>query len=119
MVVIMAEEFNDLEDMDLSTDFMTLLDDEGQEHMFEVLDAIETETGRYLAMIPHFEDAEEMLENDTELVIMKVLTDDEGEYLEALEDEMEFNAISAVFTERLGEDYDIQYPDEETEDEDL
>ncbi len=101
------------EEMDLSTDFMTLVDDDGNEHMFEVLDAIETETGRYLALVPHYEDAQAALENDTELVIMKVLTDDEGEYLETIEEEAEFNAVSAIFTERLEEDYDILYPEDE------
>lgn len=106
----MAEDMND--DVDISTDFMTLVDDEGQEHMFEVLDAIETETGRYLAMIPHFEQAQDMLESDTELVIMKVLSDEEGEYLEAIDNEPEFNTISAIFTDRLDEEYDIEYEDD-------
>jgi len=101
------------EEMDLSTDFMTLVDDDGNEHMFEVLDAIETETGRYLALVPHYEDAQTALENDTELVIMKVFTDDEGEYLETIEDVAEFNAVSSIFTERLDEDYDIVYPEDE------
>ncbi len=33
-------------------DIVTLSDDDGKEYTFEVLDAIETETGRYLAMLP-------------------------------------------------------------------
>lgn len=105
------------EDMDESSDFMTLVDEDGVEHLFEVLDAIETESGRYLAMVPHFEDPAQMLENDTELVIMKVFADEEGEYLEIIEDEGEFNAVSAIFTERLGEDYDILYPDDDADEE--
>ena len=108
---------NDRDEMDISSDFMTLVDDEGNEHMFEVLDAIETDDGRYLAMIPHYEDPNEQLESDDELVIMKVFTDEEGEYLEAIEEEAEFDAVSAIFTERLGEDYDILYPDDEDEEE--
>ncbi len=106
----MADERDEL---DASTDFMTLVDDEGNEHMFDVLDAVETDDARYLAMVPRYEDPQEQLESDDELVIMKVLTDEEGEYLEAIEDEAEFNHISAIFTERLQEDYDILYPDEE------
>lgn len=105
------------EDLDLSSDFMTLLDDEGNEHMFEVLDAIETDSGRYLAMVPHFDNPAEQLENDNELVIMKVLTDEEGEYLEMIESEEEFNSVSVIFTERLGEEYDIEYPDDAEEEE--
>lgn len=100
-------------DGDLSTDFMTLVDEDGEEHIFEVLDAAETETGRYLAMVPHFEEPSEMLEHDAELVIMKAFSDEEGEFLEVIEDEGEFNAVSAIFTERLGDEYDILYPDDE------
>lgn len=110
VVVSMAGE---QENLDFSADLMTLVDDEGNEHAFEVLDAIETDNGRYLALVPYFEDAQESLENDTELVIMKVLTDDEGEYLEMIEDEEEFNAVSDIFTERLDADYDILYPEDE------
>lgn len=106
------------DEMDISSDFMTLVDDEGNEHMFDVLDAIETDDGRYLAMIPRYEDPQQQLESDDELVIMKVFTDEEGEYLEAIEEEAEFNAVSAIFTERLQEDYDILYPEEEQATED-
>ena len=37
-------------------DIVTLTDDEGKEYTFEVLDAIETDMGRYLALLPTFED---------------------------------------------------------------
>lgn len=109
---------DDLDAMDLSSEFMTLVDEEGQEHTFEVLDAIETELGRYLAMVPHFEGPAQMLENDTELVLMKVLNDDEGEYLEAIDDEAEFNTVSGIFTDRLGDEFDIQDDDDDGDDED-
>ena len=49
----MADERDEL---DASTDFMTLVDDEGNEHMFDVLDAVETDDARYLAMVPRYED---------------------------------------------------------------
>lgn len=103
------------DEMDVSSDFMTLVDEEGNEHMFDVLDAIETDDGRYLALLPYYEEPQQQLENDDELVIMKVFTDEEGEYLEAIEEEAEFNAVSAIFTERLGEEYDILYPEEDEE----
>lgn len=106
------------DEMDISSDFMTLVDEDGNEHMFDVLDAIETDEGRYLALLPYYEDPQQQLESDDELVIMKVFTDEEGEYLEAIEEEAEFNAVSAIFTERLGEEYDILYPDEDEEPED-
>ena len=96
------------DEMDFSPDLMTLVDEDGKEHMFEVLDAIETDDGRYLAMVLHYDEVEELLESDAELVIMKVLCDDEGEYLEAIDNEKEFSSISAIFTERLEDEFDIE-----------
>ncbi|MFQ9871552.1 MAG: DUF1292 domain-containing protein [Oscillospiraceae bacterium] len=60
-----------------------------------------------MALIPVFDDAEELLEDDGELVILKVVQEDEEEFLEAIEDEEEFNRVSAIFMERLQDDYDI------------
>ncbi len=41
---------------DYNPDIITLADDEGKEYSFEVLDAIETDDGRYLALLPTFSD---------------------------------------------------------------
>ena len=40
----MSEEFG--------TNIVSVLDDEGNEHQFELLDAIETDDGRYVALLP-------------------------------------------------------------------
>ena len=47
-------------------------DDNGKEYSFEVLDAIETDDGRYLAMIPYFSDPKAKLDDSGELVVLKV-----------------------------------------------
>ena len=95
------------EEMEFGPDLMTLLDEEGNEHEFEVADTLEDNDERYMALIPVFDDAEELLEDDGELVILKVVQEDEEEFLEAIEDEEEFNGVSAIFMERLQDDYDI------------
>lgn len=95
------------EEMEFGPDLMTLLDEEGNEHEFEVADTLEDNDERYMALIPVFDDAEELLEDDGELVILKVVQEDEEEFLEAIEDEEEFNHVSAIFMERLQDDYDI------------
>ncbi len=95
------------EEMEFGPDLMTLLDEEGNEHEFEVADTLEDNDERYMALIPVFDDAEELLEDDGELVILKVVQEDEEEFLEAIEDEEEFNRVSAIFMERLQDDYDI------------
>ena len=39
-------------------DLVTVMDDEGNEHQFELLDAIETDGGRYVALLRQQKDAE-------------------------------------------------------------
>ncbi len=85
-------------------DIITLADDEGKEYSFEVLDAIETDDGRYLALLPTFEDPKKMLEESGELVIVKVGEENGEEYFYEIEDDDEYETIADAFVDRL-EDY--------------
>ena len=49
-------------EQEYNPDLITVQDDEGNEHIFEELDRIETDQGRYVAMLPTFDSEEEMLE---------------------------------------------------------
>ena len=89
-------------------DIVTLTDDDGKEYSFEILDAIETDTGRYLAMLPYYATAQEKLEDSGELVLVKVFLDDDGEeYFEDIADDDEYETIADFFIQRLSEEYDI------------
>ena len=64
-------------------DFVTLIDEDGNEVEFEHIDTVEYEGVTYLAFIP----AELSVEEDAEVVIMQVVTDENGEeLLEGVED---------------------------------
>lgn len=89
---------------DYNPDLVSLTDDNGNEYNFEVLDAIETDTGRYLAMLPTYDDPQKMLEDSGELVIVKVGEEDGEEYYYEIEDDDEYEMIAEAFVERL-EDY--------------
>ena len=65
-------------DQEYNPNLITVQDDDGVEHIFEELDRIETDEGRYVAMLPTYDSEEEMLESDSELIILKVF-DDNGE----------------------------------------
>lgn len=95
---------------DFGVDILTLLDEDGLEHSFEVADALDLGGNRYMALVPVMEDADDVMDYDGELVILKVVDDEkDGEgYLEAIEDEAEFNQVATIFMERLEEDYDFQ-----------
>lgn len=93
---------------DYNPDIVTLSDDEGKEYTFEVLDAIETESGRYLAMLPIYDDPAQMLEDSGELVIVKVEEEDGEEYYSEIEDDDEYETIADLFIERLEDFFEIE-----------
>lgn len=98
------------EELECGPDILTLEDEDGVEHEFEVLDTYEDDGGRYLAVVP-VEEPDELAEDDGELVILKVEQDEGEEFLAAIEDEAEFDKISAIFMERLEEYYDFTEED--------
>ncbi len=90
----MAEEYN--------PDIVSVVDDDGVEHTFEELDRIETDSARYVALLPVYDDAEDILDDDGEILILKVEEDVRGEtYLCPIEDEKEFDEVYEIFEERL------------------
>jgi uncharacterized protein YrzB (UPF0473 family) len=87
---------------------VSVVDEEGVEHTFEELDRIETDDGRYIALLPIYNEAEEILDGDGELIILSVVEDEDGEtYLEPIEDEALFNEIGAIFEERLADYFEF------------
>ena len=91
---------------------VTVLDDEGNEHQFELLDAIETDDGRYVALLPIYTEAEAALDDDGELVILEVVNEDGEDLLMPIEDDEVFEDIAAAFEERLSEYYEINEVEE-------
>lgn len=92
----MSEEFN--------PDLVSVVDEDGVEHVFEELDRIETDSAKYVALLPYYEDETSILDDDGELIILKVEEDVSGEtFLCPIEDEKEFNEIGQIFEERLSE----------------
>ena len=63
-------------DNEFGNDILTLEDDDGVEHTFEVLDAIDNGENRYMALSPVYDDPQQTLEDSGELVILKVITVD-------------------------------------------
>ena len=85
---------------------LTLEDEDGKEDTFEVIDATEVNGTRYLAVIPYQEDPES-LQEDAELILMRIGNDDEGEYMDIVDDDEELITVGKVFEERLRAMYDI------------
>ena len=99
-------------DNEFNPDIVSVVDEEGKEHIFEELDRIETDDGKYVALLPMYDDPQEYIDDSGELIILKVEEDKDGEtYLCPIEDEEEFNEVGMAFEERLSELFD--FDDEE------
>lgn len=94
-------------------DIVSVVDEDGKEHIFEELDRIETDNGRYVALLPVYDDPAEQLEDSGEIIILKVSEEDGEIYLSAIEDESEFNEIGNLFEERLADLFELDEEEEE------
>lgn len=94
------------EELDYTPDLYTLIDEEGKEQTFELLDAIEEGDERYFALIPYFEESGDLLQDDGELVILKAQMEGDEEILASIDDDAEFERIGAMFLKRIEEMYD-------------
>ncbi len=88
-------------------DIISLLDENDQEFNFEVLDRIETDEGRYIALLPIYDDPKQQLDDSGELVILKVIEEDGEDFFEEIEDDDEYETIADAFTDRLQDLYEI------------
>ena len=92
-----------------TSDIVSVVDDDGTEHLFEEIDRIETEdANRYVALLPIYDDAAEILDDDGDVFILKVTEEDGEIYLVQIEDEKEFNEIGNIFEDRLIEKYESE-----------
>ena len=89
-------------------DLVTVLDDDGNEHTFELMDAIETDDGRFVALLPVYDDPSEELNDDGELIILSVDDSTGEELLVQIEDDDLFEEIAGIFEERLADLFEIE-----------
>ncbi len=81
-------------------DFVTLIDDDGNEVEFEHIDTVEYEGETYLAFIP----AELPVEADAEVVIMRIIEEDGEEILEGVEEDEIADAVFQIVMEHAEEE---------------
>lgn len=99
-----------MSEMEYTPDILTLEDEDGNESAFEVLDTMELDGKTYVALTPYFEDPEEMLEGDAELVVLVSEEVDGEEFLASIDSDEEYERVGSIFLERLAE-----YDEEEDE----
>ena len=94
-------------------DIISVTDDNGDEILFELLERYENGGNTYVAITEYRDDAEEIVEADYEVLILKVLEDDGNEYLSEIENEDEFNEVSEVLMNMVEEKFEVEYFDPE------
>ncbi len=94
-------------------DLYTLEDEEGHEQVFELLDVMEFEGEKYFALTPYYEDPEQMLEDQGEVVILKSEFEGDEEMMVSIDDDAEYDRVGEVFMKRIEEMFDFDEEDEE------
>lgn len=79
----------------------TLIDEEGIEHQFELLDSLEENGITYYAMTPVLSDPQALEDSDGELIILKGETHEGEEVLVTIDNEEEHDRIGNCFLERF------------------
>lgn len=102
------------EEQDFNPDIYTLIDEDGVEQTFELLDIMEQDGERYFALIPFYDDPEAVVEDDGDLIILKSQMDENNEELMiSIDDEEEYQRIGDIFLEKLSNMFEEEIYGEE------
>lgn len=93
---------------DFSADLLTLVDEDGQEHEFEILDIIENDDGCFYALLPTFDDPQEQVESEGTYYIFQAFEEDGEQQLAEVEDEELLDRLAAVFEQHFEELFDAE-----------
>lgn len=91
----------------------TLVDEEGVEQTFEMLDTMEVDGKQYFAMLPVYDDPQKQLEADGKLIVLTSEVVDGEEYLASIDDDEEYERVGNLFIERLNEIFEDEDEEEE------
>lgn len=92
---------------DFGRNLVSLLDEEGNETSYEMIDAIKIGEQEYVALLPVVEQEEDMLDEDYQVEIFKIEQDGDEEILVTIDNEEEFNNVWNAFEERLSDEFEI------------
>lgn len=101
------------DEMDYNPDIYTLVDEEGVEQAFELLDVMELDNERYFALIPYYDTPEDIIDDDGDLIVLKSQMDENGEELMiSIDDDDEYQRVGSIFLEKLSQMFEEELLDE-------
>ncbi len=92
-------------DNGFEADLITLIDDEGQEHEFEIIDELENDDGHFMALVPTQQDPEDMASDAETYYIFEVVEENGEEQLQELEDDAMLDKLADIFETRFNDAY--------------
>lgn len=107
----MSEMEKDLQNEEYETDLVSLVDEDGNEYEFEVLDEIDHKDGHYYALAPQFDLPDQEIESGSTYMIFEAVEDEDGQpQLAEIEDEDLLDELAEIFEKN----FDAAYEAEET-----
>ena len=91
-------------DHEYEADLLTLLDDEGQEHEFEIIDELEMMTAIF-GLVPTQQEPDEIASDAETYYIFEVIEEDGEEQLQEVDDDALLDKLAGIFEERFNEAY--------------
>ena len=92
-------------DNQYEADLITLIDDEGNEHEFEIIDELENDDGHYMALVPTQQEPEEISSEAETYYIFEVVEEDGEEQLQEVEDDALLDKLAEIFESRFNDAY--------------
>lgn len=100
------------DEMEMNPDIYTLVDEDGVEQAFELLDIMEIDDDRYFALIPYFDEPTEAVDDDGDLIILKSKIDDNGdELMLTIDDDDEYQRVGEIFLDKLAQIFEDEIAD--------
>lgn len=91
---------------EFAADLITLVDDEGTEHEFEILDIIDNEDGCFYALLPNFESPDESLDFNGTYFVFQEIEENGEKLLTEIEDDTLLDRLANIFESRFEKFYE-------------
>lgn len=88
---------------EFAADLITLVDDNGKEHEFEILDVIDKQEGCFYALIPVPKTSEELVQSEGIYYIFEEIEENGEKQLAEVEDDELLDELSEEFERRFDE----------------
>lgn len=93
------ENNSDLGEAEYDPEIYTLVDEEGNQHDFEIIDEVEHDGSKYFALVPLLDEDEDSVEE--QVVILKSSIVDGQEVMITIESQQEYETVGQIFFTRF------------------